>query len=99
VGLHDDWLDIYDSAVDDGADLAALPCPNCSHKDVRLVFVCYDDGYDPHRGTVALWCEHCLTGVTMGRMEIVEGFPRVLSEQSRRADGGPIPNFELVPPE
>lgn len=99
MGSHDDWLGIYDSAVGGGVDLAALSCPNCAHRALKLVYVYYDDGYAPDRGTAALWCDSCLMGITVGRVRFLGGYPRVLSEKSRRADGGPIPNFEIVIPE
>jgi hypothetical protein len=92
-----DWLEVYGQAVNSEIELAIQPCPNCLEMCLMLVFVDY--GFDENRGGAALWCESCLNGIYLGRVEFVGGYQKVLSGVSGRAQGGPIPNYSTIPPE
>jgi hypothetical protein len=90
VASYEQWLDVFDRAYRDPDQIAALACPNCGARELRLRFVFYGG-----RGTgvnAVFWCGNCLEGMPPGPSEVPAACTPVRSE-----DAG-VPDYRIVPP-
>jgi hypothetical protein len=49
-------------------------------------------------GDAHFWCDHCLRGPYLGRVEIPEAAAAASGEQEYQRLRPTIPNYELIPP-
>lgn len=94
MATYDEWMDAYNEAYDSVPGNVDLPCPNCGHHTLRLIFT-GELGRDVGFGS--FWCDTCLLGVSTCRTIIPDGAV-VRDIQLPREQMVPrIPNFKLVP--
>ena len=89
------WLDLYEEVVRDPGRLADAVCPNCGSRRVRIALVVYGSVFSS--GSGQLWCDHCLTGIQLSRVPIVDGVP-VLRDGVVLDEADRIPRYKIVPP-
>jgi len=63
LATFDEWLAGYDIVYRTLPATSEVPCPNCGHRTLRLVFT------GPRRGDygyASFWCDTCLQGIHTG---------------------------------
>jgi hypothetical protein len=93
TATRDDWLEAYSTAYDAPPGPIDLPCPNCGHRTLRLVFT---GDRDQMVGYAHFWCDHCGTGIGISRTEIPDGAVIRDIHQPRDQRRPPIPDYQLV---
>jgi hypothetical protein len=90
------WLDAYEQARDELPGPITRRCPNCGWACLRLVYRLRI----PHLliGDAHFWCDHCLRGPYLGRVEIPEVAAAGADEQTYQRLRPTIPNYDLIPP-
>ena len=93
MATYDDWLAAYSDVYDAIPDDSRLPCPNCGHTTLRLVFT-----GDPEMsiGYGHFWCDTCLQGIGISRAPIPDGAVMQNIHDDREDRQPKIPNFTLV---
>jgi hypothetical protein len=91
-----DWARTYDAVYESPDLIAALACPNCGRRSLRLVLVIRQTG--DRRGWAALWCNHCLTGVALDLAEVRPGMRTLVTGDDPAVVSNVIPNYRLIPP-
>jgi hypothetical protein len=89
----DEWLEAYDAVYRALPARPALPCPNCSHRTLRLVFTAPPDG---DVGYASFWCDACREGIHISRAVIppgVEARSLATAPGERRPT---IPDYHLI---
>lgn len=93
MATFEQWLGAYSDAYDALPGPIGSACPNCGHRELRIVFT---GGPDRDVGYAHFWCDHCLEGIGISRAPIPDGAV-VQDIRLPRADREPrIPNFRLV---
>ena len=93
MATWDDWISAYGTAYEAVPDNPHLPCPNCSHDALRLVFT---GNIEQSVGWAAFWCDNCLQGITVSRTSIPPGAV-VRSITDAPEERLPrIPNYQIV---
>lgn len=90
------WLHAYEQARDELPGPITRRCPNCGRACLRLVYRLRI----PRLliGDALFWCDHCLQGPYLGRVEIPEAAAAASGEQEYQRLRPTIPNYELIPP-
>jgi hypothetical protein len=93
MATFDDWLAAYSEVYDAIPKDAAVACPDCGHKTLRLVFTA-----DPRHavGYGHFWCDTCLRGIGISCAPIPDGAIAQDSHRPREEREPKIPNFTLV---
>jgi hypothetical protein len=88
------WVNAYERVYFALPASAHVPCPNCRHDALRVVFT----GRTEDRvGYASLWCDHCLNGIHLSTVDIPPGvdiLPLHMSLEDRRKI---VPKYALVP--
>lgn len=93
MASFDEWLDAYDVVYRALPASSDLPCPNCGHRTLRLVFT---GPPGAAHGYVSFWCDTCLEGIHLSRAAIPHGVAaRSLEAPAEKRRRG-IPNYRLV---
>ncbi|MEU8242051.1 hypothetical protein AB0C07_27680 [Actinoplanes missouriensis] len=93
TATHDQWLEAFGAAYDAVPDPIDLPCPNCGHHRLNLVFT---GDREELVGYAAFWCDNCLQGIVTSRTIIPE--QSVIRDIHLPADQREpkIPNFQIA---
>jgi hypothetical protein len=93
---RDDWLHAYESAYYALPRNAHIPCPNCGEDALRLAFI-GDEG-EPI-GYVFFWCDHCLLGLHLDRVDIPQGVDVLPRDVTPAELAERVPAFSFVMPD
>lgn len=93
MAAYDQWLDSYSAAYDTVPGPLLLPCPNCGHQCLQLVFT---GDLDRMVGYAHFWCDRCLHGIGISRTAIPEHAVVQDIRQPRESRRPEIPNYQLV---
>ncbi|MFB9239347.1 hypothetical protein ACFFWC_28070 [Plantactinospora siamensis] len=93
MATWDEWSSAYEAAYLALPEDLNVPCPNCGHRCLRLVFTGH---LDRGVGYASFWCDNCLQGIVVSRAPIPAG------SVTRSIDEAPddrlprIPNYQVV---
>lgn len=90
------WLDVYERVYCDLQELPKVACPNCQSTSLKLVFTSWKGG---DIGYASFWCEECLFGISLSRVNIPAGAQIRVSDGTSIVGELVIPNYEVVAPE
>lgn len=93
MATFDEWLDAYDVVYRTLPAISDAPCPNCSHRTLRLIFTGPRGGAF---GYASFWCDTCLKGIHISRAPIPDGVsarPIDAPPEERRRG---IPDYEQI---
>lgn len=93
MATYDDWLAAYSDVYDAIPNDPHLPCPNCGHRTLRLIFT---GDPDTKIGYGHFWCDTCLHGIGISRAPIPDNATMQNIHQPRDDRTPKIPNFTLV---
>ncbi|MFJ8689502.1 hypothetical protein [Micromonospora wenchangensis] len=93
MASFDDWLDAYDVMYRALPASSELPCPNCGHQTLRLVFTAPPG---TRHGYAAFWCDTCLEGIHLSRAPIPDGVSVLSLDLPAEKRNRGIPNYRLV---
>ncbi|MEU7745366.1 hypothetical protein [Nonomuraea sp. NPDC049158] len=90
------WLHAYEQARDELPGPITRRCPNCGRACLRLVYRLRI----PHLliGDAHFWCDHCLRGPYLSRVEIPEAAVAASGEEEYQRLRPTIPNYALILP-
>ena len=93
MAAREQWLSAYEIVYDAIPGDAHLPCPNCDHDSLHLVFT-----GDPERmiGYAGFWCGVCLQGIGISRTSIPDGAVMQNIHDSPELRQPKVPNYHLV---
>jgi hypothetical protein len=91
----DDWLNLYSDIYLSPEKLPAAHCPNCSCTCLRLVLALPEE--DATSGIAAFWCDNCLSGIALHRVDPRPGLRTVVAEDPASPERV-IPDYRLVVP-
>jgi hypothetical protein len=93
MATREQWLDSYEIVYDAIPGDPHVPCPNCGHDTLRLVFT-----GDPERmvGYAGFWCDNCLQGIGISRAPIPDGAIMQNIHDAPEDRQPKIPNYQLV---
>ncbi|MDX2699060.1 hypothetical protein PV416_42535 [Streptomyces ipomoeae] len=67
------------------------PCPNCGRSQLRVQYLA---NMESRVGYALFWCDACLHGISVSRVQVPEGAPvRPIDDPESLAD---IPHFERI---
>jgi hypothetical protein len=93
VASWEQWLAKYEAAYEAIPEDLPAACPNCGHDALRLVFT----GNTARLvGWAAFWCDNCLQGITISRVQIPEGAVIRDIDQAPEHRRPELPDFEVV---
>ncbi|MGN9810221.1 hypothetical protein ACTMSW_12795 [Micromonospora sp. BQ11] len=93
MATFEQWLDAYDVAYRAQPGATDLPCPNCEHRTLRLVFT---GPPESTYGYASFWCDTCLEGIHISRVPIPEGVVARSSDDPAEKRSCGIPNYRLA---
>jgi hypothetical protein len=93
MASFEDWLETFDEVYRAMPGGGSVACPNCGHRELRLVFT-VRPGSDV--GYAAFWCDNCLEGIHISRAVVPAG--AVVRDASLPSEGREpkIPNYHVV---
>ncbi|MFI6173516.1 hypothetical protein ACIBCN_42525 [Nocardia sp. NPDC051052] len=89
------WLEVFSGIINDPASLPQTSCPNCAAVPVRVAFI---GPPGTSAGSGLLWCDACLFGISLSRMNVPNEF-EVMSSSTPVGDileTASIPDFEVI---
>lgn len=93
MATFDQWLDLFSDAYDSVPGPLVMPCPNCGHRCLRLVFT---GNPDQMVGYAHFWCDHCLEGIGTSRTIIPDDAVMRDIRQPDEERLPKVPNFRLA---
>jgi hypothetical protein len=93
VASWEQWLAKYEAAYEAIPEDLPAACPNCGHDALRLVFT---GNTTRLVGWAAFWCDNCLQGITISRVQIPEGAVIRDIDQAPEHRRPELPDFEVV---
>lgn len=91
---HAEWMDAFRSVYDRLPAESHDRCPNCGHRELRLVLVGRPTEADVGLGY--FWCKHCRWGLRWSRVQIPKGVLVVPAETDQVELDQMIPSFSVV---
>ncbi|MDG4800991.1 hypothetical protein [Micromonospora sp. WMMD980] len=93
MATFEEWLDAYEIFYRTLPTRPELPCPNCGHQTLSMVFTGPPGaGY----GYVSFWCDTCLEGIHLSRAPIPAGVTARSIDAPAADRRSGIPNYRLV---
>jgi hypothetical protein len=91
------WYAAYVRIEEAWPERIEVPCPDGDGGTVRIAFVA-DPGDE--RGMVFLWCDVCRTGISLHRVRVPDGAPRLpFDGDDEQFDAVVPPDVFLLPPD
>ncbi|MEV6556590.1 hypothetical protein AB0M22_12800 [Nocardia sp. NPDC051756] len=89
------WLEVFAGIINDPENLLRTSCPNCAAVPVRVAFI---GPPGASAGSGLLWCDTCLFGISISRMNVPSEF-EMISTSTPVGDileAASIPDFEVI---